>query len=68
MVLGSGWQGGALLAPRFRFPARQAQFTALRYLAVDGTEHESHEVQSGMIRRCIAWRNRNAKTSHSVNS
>jgi transposase len=38
----------------------EAQFTALRYFALDGTDHESHEVQSRMIRRYIAWRNRNA--------
>jgi transposase len=38
----------------------EAQFTALRYLALDGTDHPSHEAQSRMIRRYIAWRNRNA--------
>lgn len=39
----------------------EAQFTALRYFALDGTDHESHEAQSRMIRRYIAWRNRNAE-------
>ena len=39
----------------------EAQFTALRYFALDGTDHESHEAQARMIRRYIAWRNRNAK-------
>ena len=38
----------------------EAQFTALRYFALDGTDHPSHEEQSRMIRRYIAWRNRNA--------
>jgi transposase len=38
----------------------EAQFTALRYFALDGTDHESHEQQARMIRRYIAWRNRNA--------
>ena len=38
----------------------EAQFQALRYFALDGTDHGSHEEQSRMIRRYIAWRNRNA--------
>lgn len=38
----------------------EAQFTALRYFALDGTDHPTHEAQSRMIRRYIAWRNRNA--------
>ena len=38
----------------------EAQFTALRYFTLDGTDHESHKVQGRMIRRYIAWRNRNA--------
>jgi len=38
----------------------EAQFTALRYFALDGTDHESHQAQARMIRRYIAWRNRNA--------
>ena len=39
----------------------EAQFQALRYFALDGTDHRSHEEQNRMIRRYIAWRNRNAK-------
>ena len=39
----------------------EAQFQALRYFTVDGTDHESHEAQARMIRRYIAWRNRNAQ-------
>ena len=38
----------------------EAQFQALRYFALDGTDHPTHEAQSRMIRRYIAWRNRNA--------
>jgi transposase len=38
----------------------EAQFTALRYFALDGTDHRSHEEQGRMIRRYISWRNRNA--------
>jgi transposase len=38
----------------------EAQFQALRYFALDGTDHRSHEEQNSMIRRYIAWRNRNA--------
>ncbi len=37
-----------------------AQFTALRYFCLDGTDHESHKAQALLIRRYIAWRNRNA--------
>lgn len=36
----------------------EAQFTALRYFALDGTDHEDHREQASMIRRYIAWRNR----------
>ncbi len=38
----------------------EAQFTALRYFALDGTDHTSHAEQASMIRRYIAWRNRHA--------
>ena len=38
----------------------EAQFTALRYFALDGTDHPTHRAQASMIRRYIAWRNRNA--------
>jgi transposase len=39
----------------------EAQFQALRYFALDGTDHDSHEAQARMIRRYIAWRNRHAR-------
>jgi hypothetical protein len=38
----------------------EAQFQALRYFTLDGTDHPSHHAQASMIRRYIAWRNRNA--------
>ena len=38
----------------------EAQFQALRYFALDGTDHASHHAQASMIRRYIIWRNRNA--------
>ncbi len=38
----------------------EAQFTALRYFALDGTDHASHKQQASMIRRYIIWRNNNA--------
>lgn len=38
----------------------EAQFAALRYFTLDGTDHGSHAEQASMIRRYIAWRNRNA--------
>jgi transposase len=38
----------------------EAQFQALRYFTLDGTDHLSHHAQASMIRRYIAWRNRNA--------
>jgi transposase len=36
----------------------EPQFTALRYVAPDGTDHATHRQQASMIRRYIAWRNR----------
>jgi transposase len=36
----------------------ECHFRALRYFALDGTDHRSHEDQNLMIRRYIAWRNR----------
>ncbi len=39
----------------------EAQFQALRYFALDGTDHRTHDEQNRMIRRYIAWRNHNAK-------
>jgi transposase len=38
----------------------EAQFTALRYFALDGTDHASHQEQASMIRRYIIWRNNHA--------
>ena len=36
----------------------ECHFTALRYFALNGTDHRSHEEQNSMIRRYLAWRNR----------
>jgi transposase len=38
----------------------EAQFTALRYFALDGTDYPSHKEQASMIRRYIIWRNNHA--------
>ena len=38
----------------------EAQFTALRYFALDGTDHATHHEQGSMIRRYIIWRNNHA--------
>jgi transposase len=38
----------------------EAQFTALRYFALDGTDHPTHKEQASMIRRYIIWRNNHA--------
>jgi transposase len=38
----------------------EAQFTALRYFALDGTDFPSHKEQASMIRRYIIWRNNHA--------
>ncbi|MFB9574196.1 IS630 family transposase [Streptomyces yanii] len=39
----------------------EAQFTALRYFTLDGTDHADHKTQGSMIRRYIIWRNRHAE-------
>ena len=36
----------------------ECQFTALRYFALDGTDHKTHDERNSMIRHYIAWRNR----------
>jgi hypothetical protein len=38
----------------------EAQFTALRYFALDGADHPSHKEQASMIRRYINSRNNHA--------
>ncbi|MCX4625372.1 histidine phosphatase family protein [Streptomyces sp. NBC_01443] len=38
----------------------EAQVTALRCFALDGTDHTSHKQQGSMIRRYIIWRNKHA--------
>lgn len=39
----------------------EAQFTALRYFSLDGTDHASHKEQGSMIRRYIIWRNKHVQ-------
>jgi transposase len=39
----------------------EAQFQALRYFALDGTDHPTHQAQARMISRYIRWRNTNAR-------
>jgi hypothetical protein len=41
-------------------PQRRQLTTALRYFALDGTEHATHQEQGSMIRRYITWRNNHA--------
>jgi hypothetical protein len=38
----------------------ECHFAALRYFALDGTDHRDHFEQNDMVRRYIAWRNRHA--------
>jgi transposase len=38
----------------------EAQFTALRYFTLDGTDHATHKEHASMIRRYIIWRNDHA--------
>ena len=60
--------GAAIQQTPFLSPGRnpswlnriEAQFTGLRYFALDGTDHPDHATQGRMIRRYIAWRNRHA--------
>ena len=42
----------------------EAQFTALRYFTLDGTDHTTHKEQGSMIRRYISWRNRHTDHQH----
>jgi len=39
----------------------EAQFQALRYFALDGTDHATHEEQGPMIRRYISWRDHHVR-------
>ena len=38
----------------------ESEFTALRYFALDGTDHATHQQQASMIRRYIICRNNHA--------
>jgi hypothetical protein len=39
----------------------EAQFQALRYFALGGTDHSGYAEQARMIRRDIRWRNTHAR-------
>jgi transposase len=42
----------------------EAQFTALRYFTLNGTDHRSHKEQASMIGRYIICRNQHAADEH----
>ena len=49
----------------------EAQFKALRYFTLNGTDHPDHATQARLIRRYIAWRNHHAhdpKLRHLTNT
>ncbi len=48
--------------PNTKIPDRviEAQFTAVRYFTLDGTDHASHKERASMIRRYIIWRSNHA--------
>ena len=48
----------------------EAQFTALRYFALNGTDHRSHTEQNAAIAGYVRWRNARAqpKVNFAVNS
>jgi hypothetical protein len=48
------------LAPFPADPQVSSIAPALRYFALDGTDHASHKEQASMIRRYIIWRNNHA--------
>ena len=54
--------GVTLAAPDIRPKSPQDYrdpFTALREFTLNGTDHATHREQGSMIRRYVAWRNRN---------
>ena len=53
---GVRFQAGEELEALYRI---EAQFRALRYFTLAGTDHPDHVAQARLIRRYIAWRNRN---------
>jgi transposase len=42
----------------------EAQFRALRYFTLAGTDHPDHATQARLIRRYIAWRNQHPTDAH----
>jgi transposase len=43
----------------------EAEFAALRYYALNGTDHRSHQQQGQAIARYVRWRNAHAKPKQS---
>ena len=39
----------------------EAQFTALRYFTLDGSDYPDHDAQNTAIARYVRWRNKHAK-------
>ena len=60
--LGCRQQHRARLAPHYGswLNRIEAQFKALRYFTLDGTDHPDHATQARLIRRYMAWRNHHA--------
>ncbi len=56
----AGSRGAGCAPPTLAPPGCEAQFTALRYVTLDGTDHATHNEQASMIRRYIIWRNNHA--------
>jgi hypothetical protein len=48
----------------------ESEFAALRYFALNGTDHRSHDEQDDAIAACVRWRNQHAepKRDFAVNS
>jgi hypothetical protein len=57
----SDWARSNNLSSPTNRPTRRGctESRAVPGLALDGTDHRSYEEQNSMIRRYIAWRNRN---------
>lgn len=58
----SGWRPGRLHAPTGSswLNRIENQFNALRYFALNRTDHPTHKAQGSTIRRYTIWRNKNA--------
>jgi hypothetical protein len=61
---GRGWCAARQAQAHPRDLQAPAQFRALRYFALAGTDHPDHATQARLIGRYIAWRNRNTDNAH----